>query len=251
MSGKGCRTFEDLHPALDWFAYLGKLRSVSDDIHISRIDIALDERDGYLNIDRLESYIKTNKYITRCGLPEVTKYRKEIVRFGSPQSDMQLRMYNKKLERGFDSDELGGSPWWRAELQLRDDRATAFIDDWLLRGDLGLTYSGVLREFVRFLQRPNCNDGNQHRIKEATWWVDLCSDAERVKLASSPGSEYNAKKLNDFCFRTAGSSIYTLIRSFDLSADELYNKYVDCDSIKLRSDQLEFIRRNRLEMGFD
>lgn len=241
MSGKGCRTYEDLHPGLDWNEFLGKLRSRPDDYHISRIDIALDEREGYLSIKRLESYIANNKYSTRCGVPEVTKYRKEIVRFGSSQSDIQLRMYNKKLERGYEPDDLDGKPWWRSELQLRDDRATSFIDSWLSSGDLGITYSGVLREFVRFLQKPNRSDGNQHRIPEACWWVELCSDAERIKLATAPGSDYNVQKLKDFCFRTAGSSVYTLIRSQQLTPDELYSSFVDCDSIKLRSDQTAFI----------
>lgn len=244
MSGVGCRTFEDLRPGLDWWSFVTALRSDPMEIHIARVDIACDETDGFLNFDRLQRYYKAGKYSTRCRFIDIIYGSEEIMYVGSPQSDVRLRIYNKKLERGYtEPEDLDGNPWYRAEFQLRDESAAAFLDKWIHCENLGTVFSGLLREHIRFLKKRN-DKISANKIKEASWWVEFCQNAERVKLARAVGSDYNKHKLYDFCFRTSGSSIRTLIESEQLTPDELWKMFAH-DGIKLRSDQQAYIDRCR------
>lgn len=242
MSGKGCRTWEDLTSWSSWKDFLVFLRSNKTKYHVARIDIACDDFTDRLSVKKLGNYYEQNKYSSRCKYITYMLGSEEIFYCGSPQSDTRLRIYNKKLERGYtDPDDLDGKPWYRAEFQFRDNTASAFIDVMNKSEDIGNTFLGKLREHIRFLSRPN-DKTNAQRIPEARWWVDFCNDAARVQFVKEVGSDYNKHKLYDFCFRTAGSSVKTLIQSQQLTPEQLWKSFTD-PLIKIRSDQQQFIQR--------
>lgn len=243
MSGKGCRTWEDLSAFNSWRELLVNLRLNFNQYHITRIDIACDDFTDRLNVKKLGKYYELDKYSSRCKYITYMLGSEEIFYCGSPQSDTRLRIYNKKLERGYtEPEDLDGRPWYRAEFQFRDNTAAAFIDEMIRSDDIGITFLGKLREHIRFLSKPN-DKTNAQRIPEARWWVEFCNDAARVKLIKEVGSEYNKEKLLDFCYRTAGSSVKTLIKSQKLTPEQLWNSFTN-PLIRLRSDQEQFIERS-------
>lgn len=239
FSGQGCREFEDLMPdEFSWENFLYRLVS-DDNVSFSRLDIAGDEREGLFNIDRLDKHIRDHKYSTKCKVPSLTKYGREIVYVGSSQSNVLMRIYNKKMERGFAPEDDDGRPWWRCELQLRDGYVDQFLEH-CIQLSPGEAYAGHCLNHIRWLSKPNDLENSQ-RIKTAKWYDKFLGDCQKLKF-SSVGSSYNVSKLQRFCKIGAGSSIVTLAKFFDMSPEQFYNYFMDCDDIKLRPDQLDLLR---------
>lgn len=245
MSGQGCREFEDLMPdGWTWEQFLFRLSS-DDGVSFARMDIAGDERDGFFTIDRLDRAVKSYKYATRCKCPTVTKYGREIVYVGSTQSKVLMRIYNKKMERGYDPEDDDGKPWWRCELQLRDEYCAQFLSDWKSYG-LGFSYAAHCNNHIRFLTRSN--DGtNSQRISTAKWYSDFLGTAEKLKFSARVGAVYNLSKLQKYCEHVAGSSIVTLGLAYRMTPQQLFDFFMQNDGIKLRADQLDLLRR----LGYD
>lgn len=242
MSGKGCRTWEDLTDLSGFPELLQILSDNKDLFHMARIDIACDDYTDSLRLDRLQKYYLAGKYSTRSKYITFVTGSEEIMYVGSPQSDTRLRIYNKKLERGYsEPEDLDGKPWYRAEFQFRDNVATAAVDTFCSSSDIGSVFLGKLREHIRFLTKPN-NKLNSQRIPEAKFWKDFCQNCERVKFIYEPGSDYNLSKLERFCVKGAGSSLKTLILAERLTAEQLYKKFTS-NEIFLRQDQRELISK--------
>lgn len=251
MSGKGCRMYEDLYKKryghdLDWHLFFEyclslKIKNTGNSmIHFSRIDIACDDYTDRLKVDRLVQYYKSGKYTSRCKHWVAGQLCEEWLYIGSPQSDMRLRIYNKKIERGFNEEDLDGEPWYRAEFQLRDDRATEFIKKWVELNDIGKTFMGVLNNYVRFLTKPN-DKKNAQRIPSAQFWKSFTSDAEKIRLVSPEGSIYNMENLYKYLKQTF-SSLRTYTEALGMSPEDLFLHY---GGAKLRQDQIAFIEAFR------
>lgn len=243
MSGKGCRTFEDLagnDSGVFWPSFLRDIRYEPENFHIARIDLALDDYTDALEIDKLVKYYRVDKFSSKCSNVRYIQGSEECFYVGSPQSELMLRIYNKKLERGYtEPEDLDGKPWYRAEMQFRDNKATSVIDEVLSRG-IGETFQGVLNNHCRFLAKKN--DGkNAQRINNAGFWNYITDGAAKLQLISAPGSEYNKAKLDRY-EKQFRSSVKTLIYSEGLSAEELYSRFVD-SKIKLKNDQENYIGR--------
>ncbi len=241
LSGKGCRSWEDNTTLSGWPELLQILADNKDIFHMARIDIACDDFTDDLDIHRLARYYESQKYSSRCKEIYYTFGTKEIFYVGSEKSNTLLRIYNKKLERGYKPEDNEVENWWRAEFQFRDEVATACVDELVKSNDIGKTFLGKLREHIRFLSKPN-DKRNAQRITEARFWINFCRNCERVKFLTEPGGEYNLSKLERYCLKGAGSSLKTLILTEKLTPDALYKKFTS-NEIILRQDQKELIKK--------
>ena len=249
MSGKGCRAFEDLHGKdFTWFPFIERLSWRVDEgfAAITRIDIACDEKIGIFNIDKLENCIEKNKFLSRCPKSSIRclKFGEECLYVGSPQSLSMLRIYNKKLERGYSPEDNEVPHWWRCEFQLRDEHATQIVKEWVSTKNIGKVYAGHVLKHIRFLTKPNFKDGTQHRINTAPWWNKFLENAEKLDWVASKGSEYNLSKVQRYAIDNAGSSVKTMIQARNLTPQELYDIYMKGD-IGLRPDQRALIKKLR------
>lgn len=247
MSGKGCRAFEDLHGAgFDWFPLMQRLQNLVEAkfAAVTRIDIACDDMAGYFDIHKLENSIDKDKYLSRCPKTSIrcVKFGEECLYVGSPQSLALLRIYNKKLERGYSPEDNEVPHWWRCEFQLRDEHAAQIVKEWTETGNIGKVYAGHVLKHIRFLTKPNMRDGTQHRINTAPWWKKFLEDSDKLEWVSSKGSEYNLSKVQRYAVDNAGSSILTMIRARNLTAQELFDIYYKGD-IHLRPDQRALIKK--------
>lgn len=229
ISGKGCRTIETLNKDFDWFHFLN---TYHEDIwnktaHIARIDIARDLEDGSIPFKRLWRYAINGMYICRSKcLPDMRCQRTEIIYFGSEKSDRFLRIYNKALEQG-----IPDTDWLRFEFQLRNDNATSFYLNWEQRRDIGEVYSGMLIDYLRFVDIPRGwtkkefleakANRNQARFYTAKWWQDFVGDTERIKQLYLPGEEYNLGKIERYLEHNAGSNIRAFLIAHDGSTEDL------------------------------
>ena len=214
MSGQGCRAFEtygcgDYDKLFDFCrAGYGK---------VNRLDIAYDDHTGVIDLYRLAEEAHAGNYVSRWRQCSITWTQKQgapqeglTVDFGSAKSDIKLRMYNKAAERGCEADQH----WIRLELQLRDQRAMAFILD---GGELAEKYTGVICNYLRFVE-PVEGDSNKWRWPIADFWADFLGDAVALRLYTKPGVEYNIDRLARYALHTAGNATETLIDIMGIDA---------------------------------
>lgn len=249
MSGKGCRTWEDFTKLEGGFMQLFEyLIQNPDNYHFARVDLACDDYTDTLNIERIDKYRRNKRYSTKTTYFTTVMGSEEIAYIGSPQSHTRLRIYNKKLERGYrPEDEFEHEYWYRAEFQFRDECATACVDALVTYNDVSFVFFGKLLDFIRFTTKPNTT-AHAERLNTCSWWLEFCQNYPRLKFFYQPGSEYNLSRLERFCKIGAGSSVKTLIYSKGMTAYQLYD-YFTKDNIFLRDDQRELIRQKEFERG--
>ena len=203
MSGQGCRNFEDLSTLPGKWDDLFQWIRVND-LHVTRYDVAYDDHTGVLDIGKVKDDVEQQNYISRFRSWKVTNSNKGLdVQIGSFKSDILVRIYDKAAERGYDD----GRHWVRVEMQLRDDRAGAFLD---LSEPLGEAFAGVLLNYLRFVS-PSETDSNKRRWPTATYWDDLLGDVAKIRLYTAPGGEYNVERCKHYVVDMAGNAIAALI----------------------------------------
>lgn len=231
MSGKGCRTLEQLYKdsgeELDWFEFIHFYDHMlrHKDAHIARIDIACDDLEGLLDMHVLKSYTRNELYVCRCkSLPLIMDIRESEIIFGSSSSDRRLRIYDKALEQ------KRPGHWIRCEFQLRNQNAMSMYLNWCVVRDIGLLYCGLMIDYLRFVTVP-CGSNissykdhsNLHRLETAPFWETFLNSAERLSQMYLPGDDYSLSDLTRYVNSTK-SSAKTYILSEDKSPDEFYNE---------------------------
>lgn len=105
----------------------------------------------------------------------------QTVYFGSPQSRLRVRMYDKAAERRSKGEAENGE-WVRTEVQARDERAQAIAQ--LLAGgaEVGAVVRGVLANYLRFTNREGTEDSNRSRWSIAPWWAGFLANVESLRL---------------------------------------------------------------------
>lgn len=203
MSGQGCRTFESYSP-VGWPALFDWV--LSHRCNVTRLDVAYDDHTGILSMQDIVQdtmsgmwVSKSSKWLCEIGDSGVT------VNIGSSKSDILIRIYDKAAERGIPDEH-----WVRCEMQLRDDRASAFLK---LRQDIGAAFSGVIYNYLRYVDFSE-EDSNRWRWPMKPYWSDLIQDAEKISLWTSPGTDYNEQRLCNYVFNLAGNAIDAALKMY-------------------------------------
>lgn len=198
LSGQGCRFYESATTnanCWDDLFYLIK----SENMNITRLDVAYDDHVGLLDIDTL-----VNDSLLGCFVSKSKKWGVHItsegksIEIGSKASKIFIRVYDKAAERN-----RVGEHWIRIEVQMRDNRAQKFID---LDLPIGQAFCGVVLNYLRYVD-PDPTDSNRWRWPMKDYWGLLLCDAERITLYESPGIEYNLEKCKEFVINHAGNAI--------------------------------------------
>ncbi len=205
MSGQGCRTYETYSLNANYDALFQTVKDNSGEMRITRLDIAFDDHEGILDLDRICADTLAQNYLAQSDFWEVTQSSKgQCVYFGAPSSQIRIRIYDKARERGLDD----GSHWVRVELQLRDDRARLFT---ALPYSFGENWCGVLYKYLRFVT-PSPDDTNKARWEMADYWADLLWFASALSIYEKPGVDYNILHCERYVYNMAGNAIDALIQ---------------------------------------
>lgn len=220
MSGQGCREFEDSSDLsfYDLFKIISSDRAL---FNITRLDVAFDEREGKLDIQKIAMYVNSGWYVSRSRYYCVTYSSNGIsCEIGSPKSDFRIRIYDKASERGYSAED--GVQWVRVEMQMRDERASAYVNGIVCGTSAGVLFVGVLNNYIRFVE-PCSSDSNKSRWDVCDWWSAVFDDTvSKIKLYTAPGTLYNTEKLHRFVINQAGSAIKTYCQI--LGVDTLINE---------------------------
>lgn len=201
MSGQGCRNFETYGHG-DWLKLFDYVNQ--DDCNVTRLDIAIDDKEGILNLKKLADDTLKTRYVSRMREYDVRQSSKGITIYhGSPQSDTRIRIYDKALERGY----VDGEHWVRFEIQLRRDRCINFIREVLDTGDIGYITTGVINNYLRYVKLDKTRI---ERCGLAPYWKRFLLHTEKISIFSKVGTEYNLYQLEDYIYRQCGNAIKTL-----------------------------------------
>ncbi|UVT15538.1 MAG: replication initiation factor domain-containing protein [Nitrospira sp.] len=161
--------------------------------HFGRIDIALDDRSGLIDVDHLYqavaigqcvSHFRQSRLIAGLDIGSGSDTGKTLC-LGSRQSDTYLRIYDKAAEQRAKERPVQGS-WLRWEMEWKNERAQA----------VGLALStldqeafqryivGVFRTAVDFRDCTRADDPkDRYYAPLLDWWKVLTEGMERAKLA--------------------------------------------------------------------
>lgn len=202
ISGQGCRTFES-HSSIDWSCLLSFVKSCG---HLTRLDIAYDDKSGVFDMARIYQDAFNHEYVSKAKSFDLRYSDKGCtVTIGSSSSDVLIRIYDKSAERHCSSD----VHWVRLELQLRDERALSFLQSSVSLGD---TFVCVVNNYLRFVDSDT--DTNRWRWRMKDYWQVFIDDAQRIKLWVSPGQDYNLDRAENFVYKQAGNAVFTLIQLY-------------------------------------
>lgn len=184
MTGQGCRQYEARF-GNRWKELFKSIFEPGG--HFARLDTALDDYRGRFTVKDIAEKVRRREVRTYFrGKPQIIeshdlqsepgKNDGESVYFGSGQSELRIRFYNKAVEQGVNY------PWVRTETQCRNERADMMAKMIMCGGDdeLGKIVSGVLRHYVNFIEP--CEDTNKARWAVSFWWDEFLGCVERVRL---------------------------------------------------------------------
>lgn len=209
--GKGCRQLEEEgwisappgHYAMalmeqritPWQAFLGGL--LEDGVTFPRLDLAIDERAGRLDLEVVQRAIGGGHY---SGNFPTAYPQKEIdlrsgdaiglsVTFGKRSSthSTQVCMYHKGMEQYQKGEAETIEDWVRVELRFKDARAMKMVKEIVASGMQSVVR--VLWAYIDFKDedqdRPD-DRHNRNRCPSATWWTSWLDAVTKLRLGCDP-----------------------------------------------------------------
>ncbi len=161
--------------------------------HITRIDVALDDRDATVSVATVKEAVDDGKAVTRSTkfkALQASNHREgvrtgETLYFGSRESQTMLRVYDKRLElqaRGSEEADSYGVRW---ELEFKAERAQACAKAFLYldQEDWRSFIVGVLRSYVDFRDiTREAEPYEKYRAALLPWWQALTEGFRRCRL---------------------------------------------------------------------
>ncbi len=233
MSGNGCRTFETMSRlSLDLkdkqgtrsvaFPALFQLLASDADANVSRIDIACDDRAGYLDMDNILTKTQANEINSRMTKRSTvisfdgTQRNGATAYLGAASSSFRVRIYDKALEQG----EPGH--WIRVELVMRSENAKAFVEQMTVSENVGKLAAQVINDKFSFIER---DDSNITRCTICPWWKSFVDELESVRLVAREVIQHSVERIGNWVEAQVGPSLAILFQTmgwpyiFELAMD--------------------------------
>lgn len=194
MSGTGCARYCLIRR--NSFALLELLLKVEANDAVTRIDWAVDDRSGLVDMDMVYKKIENKELRTKLKTEthmqsheiQTGKIVGQTIYLGSKESNFRIRIYDKAAEQ----QETDGTPWIRTESVFRKEEA-----DRLARMFVKLVKSGMTQEEQWELFSRLCSSvvlrkvafiderkSNISRSQTCQWWSDLLGTSEKIPRAS-------------------------------------------------------------------
>lgn len=205
ISGQGCRTIEDKRGEMSDFLVYVQSNSRS----ITRLDLAIDDKDGILDINDL--YNRSGKRRLSDGSPNpscmwwgkprvssrIDGDQGTTMYFGSASSLVRIRIYDKAMEQ-----KICGH-WVRVEIVLRQEKAKAGVALLMAYNDAGSVIASVLRDQLVFLdcpagELPTAHESEYAELHRLDAWDEFLEQAEGLPLASSTKTERTWQGVSHF-----------------------------------------------------
>lgn len=188
MSGQGCRQYELIRgESFTWSEFFREL--LPYDIKVSRLDLALDDYSGILNIRRMYNLAK--KGCLLVPRVNVAKYIETIdlktgetlgQTFYIGKANWIVRFYDKLQERLGKGLECEHSFWNRYEIEMRNDLATNVFKYLCSEGsEVGYFVKSFLKTKIDYKVKHK-TDSNRSRWKTQPFWEKFLNDVEEIEF---------------------------------------------------------------------
>jgi len=221
LPGRACAAMgERLVPFLGWCSAHG---------HVTRLDLALDDRRGLVTYERLVAAVEAGALVSRARRCNWTVGRVTddgalagwTLYVGSRNSEGLVRIYDKRAERQERAGAVVAGSWVRVELECKGSLAEAMAPAVLEHG-LAVVIGEINRR-LRFCEPTG--DSNRRRWPVAAWWREFIGSLDKgARLVSGEAMPVTVDGLIEYLWRQAAPAMaaVTLARGGDVSwLDEL------------------------------
>lgn len=200
LKGKGCRQFETylLAQRRSWYDFLFEARKTGGKPR--RIDLAINDKVGMLNIPELTRKCRERECISvfrsfkgyQSG--ELSSVREDdkaemgnTLYIGSMKSEIYFCVYEKDYEQYVKNEvpTIMAEVKNRFEIRLKNERAEFAVDDLMQHGDAGKTAFGIINRYIRFLDKEDGKKRESWKIN-ADWLAFIGMEGRKLKLTSIP-----------------------------------------------------------------
>ena len=155
--------------------------------HMTRLDLAIDDRNPYFTLPELQNILEEQRFVSKFRSWQLVKdctTSNELtgctIYLGSRRSDIMLRVYDKQLEqiaKGVEgADE---QPWVRWELELKNEYANIVLTDLLNGVDVGSLVFGILSNYLRIIVLDHVN---KSRCSSDLKWEEFIDKVSKITL---------------------------------------------------------------------
>lgn len=198
LRGRGCRQMESylLAQERSWYDFM--LDCLTAGGVMKRLDLAINDRAGILDIPMLKAKYKAGECISyfrsqkdyggsqKCG-DDVPKNTGETLYLGSTNSQLHFCIYQKNYEQyvknGTDLEDTEIKN--RFEIRLKDDRAYHAVVDLLTYRDVEQTAFSIINHYLRFVDREDGKPKSRWKLN-ADWAWFIGENREKLKLTTQP-----------------------------------------------------------------
>ena len=200
LKGRGCRQFESylLAQQRSWYDFL--MDALIDGGVMKRIDLAVNDHTGILDIPELAEKCRKREYIGKSRSykyyqsGELIKHREDEKEYmghtlylGSLKSDVYFCIYEKDYEQyvklGTPLDEADIIN--RFEIRLRNERAYYAVRDLLTYYDAEQTAFSIINQYVRFVDEEPDKRKNDWKLNDRWAWF-IGDNRQSLKLTTKP-----------------------------------------------------------------
>ena len=215
MSGNGCRALETMSKLTQAgqdsvFPTLFQLLAADETANVSRLDIACDDREGFLNMEEIVEKVQANEINSRMTKRSVivsfdgTQRSGSTIYLGAPSSDFRVRIYDKALEEGVDGH------WIRVELVMRHKNAAAFVEQMNSAPSVGKLAAQVVNDKFSFIER---DDSNITRCTVCGWWQSFVDELESVRLVARCVVQHSVERIENWIESQVGPSLAVILNT--------------------------------------
>lgn len=221
----------------------------------SRIDVAVDDEVGqFFSPPELFKIYENHQVVSKWrSVRRVDRYKspKECigytVYFGSRESMLMLRLYDKALEinNNFKPGEAGyiDHDWYRWELEYKEDRANDFAKSIIDGVNLGNIAVGVLAYYIRLIE---LDDSNRSRCSTMEKWEKFIHSIEGLRLSGEKEVKTVYHKLSWLDSQVA-PTLATMLLLYNFDIDFLYQLAAK-NQHRISKSDWELVREHRPEL---
>lgn len=248
MSGQGCRYYEDIQKDGEfvnfWREFLSRLRDLTYRgyaVNVSRIDIAVDDYDGLLDMDLISKSCNAREFVSQFRTAYEQGYNNILtgegtgrtIYFGTRKSATLCRFYDKLIEQRQkfrnDPDRLKElskiDHWIRMEFEFKREQAVKIVNIICDADNFGKYYAEIVNAYIRFV---NPDDINISRQTMKSWWKRFIGTVRKAKLSVGSFKSFSYERMVKYYDKYLTTTIFTILSrmSLDEFLSRTYNSAV-------------------------
>lgn len=222
------KTKATIYRDFEYSLLLDLLDALSEIATFTRIDLAIDDIgcnyyscNDVINMienQQLVSKFKNYQHVCSSSLCDAARQGQTIY-LGSRQSEIMVRIYDKKLEFFSRHNVTCPYEWVRWEMELKKDRANQAVKQLLETHSLSTVCIGILSHYLRFIVPDN---SVRSRCSNDTVWDCFINDIKGISLYV-PDSQKTIEDTKRWLNKYVGASLSAVIESDGGSLDFIYD----------------------------